>query len=506
MQFPFRDLTNQYISLSYQDVVQRYTQGTASYFLDGTGNVIAFVPASSLGQQLVTADQLIFANSSASWASASVSASYAQNAATASLVIYTQQVTSASYASHSFTAETASLALIGRIAYYAYVSEVAETASMASTASLAPHSYTSDLAYHALTADTAESASYADHARVADFALGTQVISGSDANEEFALLFCSQSGGQVPVLKDGDNDINYNPFLGRLSAEHIKTTTITASYISGSIVHAVESDTASLAFYADYAGSASYALESTFSDTASLANYADYAGSASYAFSASIAEWAISASWAPMPQISDSASWASSSVSASRSETSKVSDTASYVGGYNIDGAVAYATDAGFASTAGTASFAWYSESGSYASSASWAPMPTVSNSSSWASSSISASYSVTASSLTGFNFINTGSWISILNTDTPIVQIESGSYDAAFFDYVALSGSNTRAGMVFGSWVNGQINYTEVSNVDIGDTSKVTMSLALAGNVVQLVANVTDTTPWKIKALARYL
>ena len=358
MQFPFRDLTNQYISLSYQDVVQRYTQTTASYFLDGLGNVIGFIPLTSLGQQILTADQPSPPSVSASYA---LTASYALNGGSGGPSV------SSSWASHSYSSEISTFVLASTFA-----------------------------------------------------------------------------------------------------------------------------DTASLAF------------ESTFADTASLAVYSDYAGSSSYAFSASI------------------------------SDTAEVANTASYVGGYNIDGAVAYADDAEFASTADTASFAWNSAAASIADSASyyppfpntvptasyvatasyadsslsasWAPMPTVSNSSSWASSSISASYSVTASTLTGFNFINTGSWISILNTDTPIVQIATGSYDAAFFDYVALSGSNTRAGMVFGSWVDGQINYTEVSNVDIGDTSKVTMSLALDGNVIQLIANVTDTTPWKIKALARYL
>lgn len=1133
MQFPFRDLTNQYISLSYHDVVQRYAQGTASYFLDGLGNVIAFVPTSSLGQQLVTADQLVFINGSSSWASASLSSSHAQYADTASLTIYTQQVVSASYASHSYTSDTASFVQTARIAYYAFVAEVAETASIALLTVTASHSEIADFSYHSVTSDYALSASTALHANVADFALGSQIITGSMTNEEFDLLFCSQSGGSVPVYQDADHSIRYNPALGRLTADHITTTTLTASYIYGSITNATNADTASLATYSEFAGSASYALESTFSDTASLAYYADYAGSASYAISASRAEIALSASWAPMPATSDSASWASSSVSSSHadiadsasyyppfptfpdavpsaswvsasayiiaadtasyvatasyyppfpsavdsaswasssisashalvadvalnvSETSsylvgsaeisgtirfdissstpphkpgqlfwdnnadtlalhvndpdvtlqigqeswlraiadvdipngaavyihnalggfpcidlaladgysekyrvvgvatefiasgsigvvttlgqvhdldlsafnvgdqlwlsptqtgsytnvlpndpyqKVSigyvldnasgsgamqvditalpsdsypfvgmttaptlttssvtptgsiinigegkvnlcttadglghvlnytvpsasfaltasfldaqyivatynsgspiyqtttnrssvdsvqttivcsflmgaggavsyvswdapgvllankdylrvqalrgiereygldlgvtgsattssyitvsagrawqgirpvdlpavnstgsrfvlvahsasvwsgsfitssifrqydngtdlatlvigdyvvnwvyraignqnttivqlgpnfqnlpdavasqpptappelhdvafltgrlimrnttgansvklmqvdsayamtfapagitdhnslnnlqggvggeyyhlssasyssivmqgssshaqtasianaisfvpaaaisaswvsasvyivnaDTASYVGGYNVDGAVAYATNAGNAATADTASFAWNADTASYANQSNFALTASyaftssyemeVEISSSWASSSISSSYAITASNLEGFNYINTGSWISILNTDTPVIQVDTGSYDAAFFDYVAMSGSNTRAGMVFGSWVNGQINYTEVSNVDIGDTSKVTMSLALSTSIIQLIANVTDTTPWKIKALARYL
>lgn len=58
MQFPSRDLTLQYISLSYQDVVQRYAvENTASYFLDGLGNVIAYIPSSSVGNAILTNDQ-----------------------------------------------------------------------------------------------------------------------------------------------------------------------------------------------------------------------------------------------------------------------------------------------------------------------------------------------------------------------------------------------------------------------------------------------------------------
>lgn len=59
MNFPLRNLSDQYISLSYQDVVQRYDPlaETSSYFLDGLGNVLLYLPTSSLGQQIVTVDQ-----------------------------------------------------------------------------------------------------------------------------------------------------------------------------------------------------------------------------------------------------------------------------------------------------------------------------------------------------------------------------------------------------------------------------------------------------------------
>lgn len=543
MQFPFRDLTNQYISLSYQDVVQRYAQGTASYFLDGLGNVIAFVPTSSLGQQLVTADQLVFINGSSSWASASLSSSYAQYADTASLTIYTQQVTSASYASHSHTSDTASMALVGRIAYYAYVAEVAETASIALLTTTASHAEIADFSYHSVTSDYALSASTANHALIADFALGSSIITGSLTNEEFDLLFCSQSGGPVPIFQDADHSIKYNPALGRLTTDHIVTNTITASYIYGSISHAIQADTASLALFSEFANSSSYALESTLSDTASLAAYANYAGSASYSISSShalVADVALNtppSAFLPM-EYKFSTSTISSDPGAGKfkfDNAAPASVTSIYIsditnGGLDVtriisrlqvgqdlyiqdkdDSTIAFIYDV---SSAPVDNGTWFTLPVTYITSSSGLP---VNNavclflllSQATASMAISASHAVTAdtaSYLSGFNFVNTGSWISILNTDTPIIQIETGSYDAAFFDYVALSGSNTRAGMVFGSWVNGLINYTEVSNVNVGDTSKVTMSLALAGNVVQLIANVTDTTPWKIKALARYL
>jgi len=97
MQFPARDLTNQYISLSYHDVVQRYAPGgTASYFLDGTGNVIAYVPTASIGKALATLDDIVTSNS-ASWASASLSASYAATATIASVALISENSLTSSF-------------------------------------------------------------------------------------------------------------------------------------------------------------------------------------------------------------------------------------------------------------------------------------------------------------------------------------------------------------------------------------------------------------------------
>ena len=115
LQFPSRDLTNQYISLSYQDVVQTYTQGNADYFLDGLGNVILFVPTSSGGQQIITIDQTIpfaltasYAMNGSAGGSGSVSSSYA---VTASYAGTTGVAISSSYALESTFTDSASYAL-----------------------------------------------------------------------------------------------------------------------------------------------------------------------------------------------------------------------------------------------------------------------------------------------------------------------------------------------------------------------------------------------------------
>src|ERR1035437_1637143 len=120
--FPSRDLTLQYISQSYQNVVQNYAPGGGDvneYFLDGLGNVLLAVPSSSIDKVIITSDvtssmsvltasfsnisalsyvsnvailadtALIAVNSdfsiSSSWASSSLSSSWARTSITSSI-------------------------------------------------------------------------------------------------------------------------------------------------------------------------------------------------------------------------------------------------------------------------------------------------------------------------------------------------------------------------------------------------------------------------------------
>jgi len=132
-QFIQRDLTQQYISTSYQDVVQRYaTTGSTTYLLDGLGYVIGGIPTSSIGGIILTQDQT---------ASFAVTSSYAFTSS-----VELQHEVSTSWASESYHSTTSDISITSS---YAVFSELSDTSSLsilsefANTASLANNSITS---------------------------------------------------------------------------------------------------------------------------------------------------------------------------------------------------------------------------------------------------------------------------------------------------------------------------------------------------------------------------
>jgi hypothetical protein len=93
----------------------------------------------------------------------------------------------------------------------------------------------------------------------------------------------------------------------------------------------------------------------------------------------------------------------------------------------------------------------------------------------------------------------NSGSYQVVTNTVT-------GSYKAAFFDYVIFSGSATRAGTVVSTWSNTAVDYYENYTNDVsGSTSKVTLRVALSGSNVQLQAT-SSNAAWTIRSLIRLI
>jgi hypothetical protein len=114
--------------------------------------------------------------------------------------------------------------------------------------------------------------------------------------------------------------------------------------------------------------------------------------------------------------------------------------------------------------------------------------------------------------SLTGSMFITSASIDNqqIRSTNSGSYQVVTstvtGSYKAAFFDYVIFSGSATRAGTVVSTWSNTAVDYYENYTNDVsGSTSKVTLRVALSGSNVQLQAT-SSNAAWTIRSLIRLI
>ena len=85
------------------------------------------------------------------------------------------------------------------------------------------------------------------------------------------------------------------------------------------------------------------------------------------------------------------------------------------------------------------------------------------------------------------------------------IATIAHASYDAAFFDFVIKSGTNLRAGTVFATHDGTNVEFTETSTNDLGDTSDVTLSVDISGADLRLRATTTSDN-WTVKSLVRGL
>ncbi len=79
------------------------------------------------------------------------------------------------------------------------------------------------------------------------------------------------------------------------------------------------------------------------------------------------------------------------------------------------------------------------------------------------------------------------------------ISSIPTASYNGAFYNYIAVSGSNARAGQISAIWIGNTITYTETTTTDIGNTNGVSMAVQISSGLVQLIGT-TTSTPWIIK------
>jgi hypothetical protein len=80
-----------------------------------------------------------------------------------------------------------------------------------------------------------------------------------------------------------------------------------------------------------------------------------------------------------------------------------------------------------------------------------------------------------------------------------------TSSFTAAFYNYTIASGSNTRAGQFIVTWNGSSIQYMDNSTVDIGNTSTVALTASLSGANV-LLTSTLPSSGWTIKTLVNLI
>lgn len=113
---------------------------------------------------------------------------------------------------------------------------------------------------------------------------------------------------------------------------------------------------------------------------------------------------------------------------------------------------------------------------------------------------------------LSGGAIISTVLYSSATNSDVDtgtevVATVGTGSYDAAFFDYVVKKSTNYRAGTVMAVWEAGTTNveFTDTSTNDLGNTTDVVFTVDILSATARLKA-VAASNDWSIKTAVRAL
>jgi hypothetical protein len=119
-----------------------------------------------------------------------------------------------------------------------------------------------------------------------------------------------------------------------------------------------------------------------------------------------------------------------------------------------------------------------------------------------WNQNTTGSAGSVAWGNITSRPYIETNGTTSATAT-TAIASVAHATYTAAFFDFVIKNGTNVRAGTVAACHDGTNVEFTETSTVDLGDTSDVTLNVVISTSYLQLQATTTSST-WTIKSLIR--
>ena len=98
---------------------------------------------------------------------------------------------------------------------------------------------------------------------------------------------------------------------------------------------------------------------------------------------------------------------------------------------------------------------------------------------------------------------LNTTTIISLTGSSQSIYSIPTSSYTGAFYDYSVSGVGGVRVGTIIAAWNASNVEFTEVSTNDIGNTNNVTFSVGISGGNAILYSTSTSGT-WTVKVMIR--
>ena len=87
--------------------------------------------------------------------------------------------------------------------------------------------------------------------------------------------------------------------------------------------------------------------------------------------------------------------------------------------------------------------------------------------------------------------------------TTHSLSSLNTSSYDGAFFEYTAHSGSNARAGTIMAIQSGSSVNFTETTTLDFGSTTAISLVVVVTGSNMALTGSSTAGA-WTIKSIVR--
>lgn len=93
----------------------------------------------------------------------------------------------------------------------------------------------------------------------------------------------------------------------------------------------------------------------------------------------------------------------------------------------------------------------------------------------------------------------------SVSNTTHSLYSFNTSSYNAAFFEYVAMQSTNARAGTIMGVWSGSNISFTEYTSSNLGNADGLNLTMIFSQSRAHLIL-LSPTGSWKIKSIVKYI